>query len=203
MDGADLDAGDLEGFIPAAKGAAHPSSAIEAQAIRARYGMDLEKLSPDKAAEAIAWFRQQNTPAVTNTGQTLVYDQNNQPHVFTHTGTSTKTFPGAKSAPAAVSPDARSGTSTPEQITSTAPPSPADLRKEAEKRRPAGAGVSPKSPIGPVIPGFTKLSPDVTAANKKYNDAVGLLSFANSVLKHPDNPQEQRNFAVQMARVRR
>jgi hypothetical protein len=192
---------DFNGQTVVPKNTQKPSSAMEAQAIRARYGMDLEKLSPEKASEAIAWYRQQNTPETTSTGQTLVYDQNNQPHVFTHTGTSHKNFPGAKGAPSAPPPSP--SVTTPPNGSST-PKTTEDIKKEAAKLNPrASSGSAPntsRSPIGPALD-FKKMTPEVAAANKKYNDAVALEDFADKVQKHPNNAQEQRDFAIMMERT--
>jgi hypothetical protein len=168
---------DFNGQTMVPKSTAHPSTAAEAQWIRATYGKDLEQLSPEQASEAISRYKQLNTPSSTTTGQTLVYDQNNQPHVFTHTGTSTKTFPGAR-------PSAETGTPA-AKPSSGSQASPSTLKKEAEKHRPSGTASTPRSPIGPAIPGFTKLSREVTTARNDYDTAKALVDVADRAMKAP------------------
>jgi hypothetical protein len=163
----------------------HPSSAMEAQAIRAKYGKDLEQLSPDQAAEAITWFRNLNTPDVTSTGNQLVYDQNNQAHQYTHTSTSHKTFPGAKGpsgappAPAGASPTSPNGGTG-------AKKTPAELRKEADKlnSRSSATPKPPKSPIGPALD-FYKITPEITAAKKDVDAASALVDIAHRAENAP------------------
>ena len=180
----------------------HPSTSAEAQWIRATYGKDLEALSPEQAQEAVSRFRQLNTPSTTSTGQSLVYDQNNQPHVFTHTGTTSKTFPSAKGSSSTPIAPASASTTAPPNGATGAKKTPAELRKEADKlnSRSSSTSKSPRSPIGPALD-FKKMTPEITAANKKYDDAVGLTKFADKVQKNPSNPQEQRQFAMAMART--
>jgi hypothetical protein len=163
----------------------------------------MDQLSPEEADQAMARYQQEKTPTVTSTGQTLVYDQNNQPHVFTHTGTSTKTFPGAKGAstnPSTATPSA--GTNTSPSTSNPTPKTPADIRREAEKlnSQTSSSPKGSKSPIGPPLD-FKKMTPEITAANKLYNDAVGLVDYADKVQKHPNNAQEQRDFAIKMEKV--
>jgi hypothetical protein len=181
------------------------SKAAQAEWTRAHYGgRDMDQLSPEEADQAMAMYQQEKTPTVTSTGQALVYDNNNQPHVFTHTGTSTKSFPGAKGAPSTptpstVTPPNSSATSS----STTAPPKTIDgVKKEAAKINPQASSVpkASKSPIGPALD-FKKMTPEITAANKLYQDAVGLVDYADKVQKHPNNAQEQRDFAIKMERV--
>jgi hypothetical protein len=44
-------------------------------------------------------------------------------------------------------------------------------------------------------------TPEITAANKLYQDAVGLVDYADKVQKNPNNAQEQRDFAIKMEKV--
>jgi hypothetical protein len=48
---------------------------------------------------------------------------------------------------------------------------------------------------------FKKMTPDIAAANKKHEDAVALVDYADKVQKHPNNAQEQRDFAIMMERT--
>jgi hypothetical protein len=156
------------------------SKAVESQWIRAHYGgRDLDQLSPEEADEAVAKYREENTPTTTSTGQSLVYDQNNQPHIFTHTATSSKNFPGAKGAPSA--PPTTPSVASPNGATTTKK-TPADVKKEADKVRPK----STASPIGPALD-FTKMSPEVAAAKKDVDAATALVDIADRAEKAPDD----------------
>lgn len=184
----------------------HPSTAAEAQWVRATYGKDLEQLSPEQATEAVSRYQQLRTPTSTSTGESLVYDQNNQPHVFTHTSTSKKTFPGSGTRPGV--PSAPSAAATP--YTGTAHPPGKDGQvtgvEEAGSpppsttpRKSSTAPKQPKSPIGPAIEGFTKLSPEVTNARKDVIAATKIDSLANQALASHE-PVQQRQLALAMIR---
>ena len=74
--------------------------------------------------------------------------------------------------------------------------------EEHPKTRPASAPASEKhSGVSVGQPLFAGKSPELSAARKKQSDAVALVSFANSVLQHPENVQEQKQLAFMMARV--
>lgn len=176
------------------------SKAIQAEWTRAHYGgRDMDQLSPKEADQAMARFKEESTPDTTSNGQTLVFDQNNQPHVFTHTTTSHKSFSGAGGGLSA-QPSPPSVTTSPNGA--AAPNTLAGVKGKAAKLNPptSSAPRTPKSPIGPALD-FKKMTPDITAAIKLYNDAVGLVEYADKVQKHPDNAQEQRDFAIKMERV--
>jgi hypothetical protein len=189
------------------------SKAMQAEWTRAHYGgRDMDQLSPEEADRAMAKYKEESSPVTTSTGQSLVFDQNNQPHVFTHTGTSHKTFSGANGAPAATPPAGTGATQPPAEAThpqtsgapagastATPPKTLGDVKKKAAALNPAASGSS-KGPIGPALD-FKKMTPDVAAANKKYEDAVGLVDYAEKVKQHPDNAQEQRDFAIMMERT--
>ena len=189
------------------------SKAMQAEWTRAHYGgRDMDQLSPEEADRAMAKYKEESSPVTTSTGQGLVFDQNNQPHVFTHTGTSHKTFSGANGAPAATPPAGTGATQPPAEAThpqtsgapagastATPPKTLGDVKKKAAALNPAASGSS-KGPIGPALD-FKKMTPDVAAANKKYEDAVGLVDYAEKVKQHPDNAQEQRDFAIMMERT--
>ena len=176
------------------------SKAIQAEWTRAHYGgRDMDQLSPKEADQAMARFKEESTPDTTSNGQTLVFDQNMQPHVFTHTTTSHKSFSGAGGGPSA-QPSPPSVTTSPNGA--AAPNTLAGVKGKAAKLNPptSSAPRTPKSPIGPPLD-FKKMTPEITAANKLYNDAVGLVEYADKVQKHPNNAQEQRDFAIKMERV--
>lgn len=164
----------------------------------------MDQLSPKEADQAMAKYQEEKSPLLTSTGQGLVFDQQNQPHVFTRTSTSRKTYPGANDAATASSPTDPSITApssgTPTPPGATPPPKTLGHVKEKAAALNPPAASSSKSPIGPALD-FKKMTPELTAANKKYNDAVGLVSFADKVQKNPTNPQEQRQFAMAMART--
>lgn len=175
----------------------------------------MDQLSPEEADQAMEKYKEESSPVTTSTGQGLVFDQNNQPHIFTHTSTSHKTFPGANGAtppPAATGTSAAtppaSGATTKPPVAGTAPPAATtqpktlgDVKKKAATLNPSSGSNTLKSPIGPALDGFKKMTPDVSAANKKYEDAVGLVDYADRVKQHPDNAQEQRDFAIMMERT--
>lgn len=185
---------DFNGQKMMPKTATHQSTAAEAQWIRATYGKDLAELSPDLASEAISRYKQLNTPTTTSTGQALVYDQNNQPHVFTHTGTSKKTFPGANGAA-----PTSTGTASPVTGGTSNPANP--NKGTAAHRSPGTTASTPRSPIGPAIEGFTKRTPEVTVANKEVVEAAGLDSLANQVAQRPNDAINQKRLAVSLEKM--
>ena len=160
------------------------SKAMQAEWTRAHYGgRDMDQLSPEEADQAMAKYQEEKSPLLTSTGQGLVYDTNNQPHVFTHTSTSRKTYPGANGA-SPTPPTAPISPKTPVQngtTPSNGAPAPAvtlaELRNKAAKLN-NRAPIAPKSPIGPALD-FTKATPATAAADKDVNTAVGLADAAH------------------------
>lgn len=63
---------------------------------------------------------------------------------------------------------------------------------------PAGGG---NAKFGPPDTSIQMKTPEITAANKLYQDAVGLVDYADKVQKNPNNAQEQRDFAIKMEKV--
>ena len=116
--------------------------------------------------------------------QTAITDRDGNVHIVDLSGTSGPVDVGSPSRPTA-SPSTPTGTST---QTPKPPPT-------------GGAKAGGTSVKGDKVLSFQKSTPDFVAADKKYKDAVGLVNFADNVQKQPDNPQEQRDFAIMMERT--
>lgn len=182
------------------------SKAAQAEWTRAHYGgRDLDQLSPEEADQAIEKYKQESTPDTTSSSGNLVFDQNNQAHVYTKTTTSHKSFPGEKGSPATPpSPTAPSSAPSSGTASSTTPPpkTPAELKKAAEKLNshisspPKGT----KSPIGPALD-FTKANPALNKATGELGEAVALSSLADQVALKPNDAINQKRLAVSLEKM--
>jgi len=74
------------------------------------------------------------------------------------------------------------------------------VKKDAKALNTPSAG-SGNAKFGPPDTSIQMKTPEITAANKLYQDAVGLVDYADKVQKHPNNAQEQRDFAIKMEKV--
>ncbi len=149
----------------------------------------MDQLSPKEADQAMARFKEESTPDTTSNGQTLVFDTNMQPHVFTHTTTSHKSFSGAGGGPSA-QPSPPSVTTPPNG--SAAPNTLAGVKKSAAKLNPPASSATrtPKSPIGPALD-FYKTNPESTKLSEQHDTAVELVSEAEDALANPTNGEMQ------------
>ena len=80
------------------------------------------------------------------------------------------------------------------------PVTPKDVKDKAKKINPQPSGGG-NAKFGPPDTSIQMKTPEITAANKLYQDAVGLVDYADKVQKNPNNAQEQRDFAIKMEKV--
>lgn len=134
--------------------------------------------------DMMASMKQASTPTTSGSSQSLVYDQNNDPHIFTKKTSSSKTFPGATTT--AKTPPPTGGTAT--------AASPADLKK----RVPKGNGGS-SSQFGPAMTDLHKATPTENKAAADVLAATKLDSLANQALASHE-PVQQRQLALGLIR---
>lgn len=185
LSGEDVAPETLSNFKPTGKAAIiHPSQAALASYLRAKYG---DNPTAAQIEEGTAHYKQLQTPTTSGTSQSLVYDHNNDPHVFTKRSTSSKTFPGGGGAAGGfVTPSAR-GVAVPGMVK----PGNIDTSSRPDVKNPDGTHSSVRSiSIGtdegevliPTVsdgkdgkPAHVMTNPEAIAYYKQYGGQLGVF----------------------------
>lgn len=187
LDGSPVEPELLKGATAKPKGADKPpsSAALTLESYESAFDPPVKwaNMTPEQRAFFPRWKAMQTAAQTTGQSVMMIPQPNGSIMPVTVQKTSEKTFPGTQAPPGFRQP-----------ATPTTPRTPAQAKSRITP--PQGAGVIGK---GEAVGG--RLTPAQTTAQKKYQEAVGLVTAADEVAQHPNDAINQKRLAVRLERL--